>query len=696
MCAGAALAAAAVFRRMKKKNAALAALGLCMGFIWNSSWQALFLRQARQLDGTRAVVEAEVLDWPQCNESGGQAEVRVGRTKCILYMYDKNYIELTPGDMIETDAKFRMRDADNHYMAQGIPLFAYAQGAPKVVGTAPFSLTASGALIRARLGAVLTEIYSERSAPFMKALLLGDRRELKDDVFTYSMMKNAGVSHCVAVSGMHVSILVGLIYLLLGKRRFAAVACMPVTVLFMAVTGFAPSVVRAGIMQIALCISALIRREYDSRTSLMLALAALLAINPCSIKNAALQLSFAASLGIILFYNRFNVIKIKYVGDTLAVTAGALIFTVPIMAVTFGSVSVIAPITNLLVLWAVSLCFSLGIFSAGTGMISAVAGKLLAVVPELLAEYIRRVTKLCGMLPFASVGTDGLAVKLWLAVLYGLLIWFLLDRRKYRKALIFTCVYVAGAAAVMLAGRMGSGGDRMRFAALDVGQGQCVVFTTKTCTAVIDCGGNSYDNPGDIAADYLQSMGRQRIDLLVFTHFHEDHINGAIELMKRMRVSELIVCEGNDTGITQYASHSEGALVTRLSGGPKEVVCGDMSFLIIPPREDSEENEKGLCVLASYNDYDVLITGDMSRDGELDVLGSISVPDIEVLMVGHHGSSTSCSAELLEQTRPEAAIISVGRNSYGHPTQAVLDRINEAGAACFRTDELGNVVIYDR
>ena len=112
-----------------------------------------------------------------------------------------------------------------------------------------------------------------------------------------------------------------------------------------------------------------------------------------------------------------------------------------------------------------------------------------------------------------------------------------------------------------------------------------------------------------------------------------------------------------------------------------------------PPVGSGDPNEQGLTYLCSSGDFDLLITGDMSGQTELALIGQYDLPDLEVLMVGHHGSKYSSQQDFLSALTPEAAIISVGDNSYGHPTQEAMDRLSRNGAAVYRTDRQGNVLV---
>jgi competence protein ComEC len=245
--------------------------------------------------------------------------------------------------------------------------------------------------------------------------------------------------------------------------------------------------------------------------------------------------------------------------------------------------------------------------------------------------------------------------------------------------------------------------DDMRFAALDVGQGQCLAITAKGYAAVIDCGGSSARNAGDLAAEYLSSLGRTRLDCLILTHCHEDHAGGAAELIRRLRVGKLIVPRVAD---------AEGDLFAEIAAraserGTEIITIGDqiysfqesgLSFTLVPPLGGSGENELYLCALVSCGDFDCLVTGDIGSETELRLIERLDLPDVELMMAGHHGSKYSTSRELLEAARPEAVVISVGHNIYGHPSEETLDRLAawNGEVRVYRTDELGDITVtYD-
>ena len=235
----------------------------------------------------------------------------------------------------------------------------------------------------------------------MRALLTGDSSGLDDDYELEHALDESGIRHVVAVSGMHLSYLYAFIAAIAGRRRASKLG-IPAAILFTFMAGATPSIVRACVMLLLVMAAPLARREADGLTSLGAALLLLLIINPLSIASAGLQLSFAAMAGIITVTpavygfidsrwkkpeGRRGRIR-SFVIATLAGTAGSTVFTAPIVALTFGYVSLVAPLTNLLTLWAVSACFILGLSAVIVGFIFEPLGAAAAYVCAYGARYI--------------------------------------------------------------------------------------------------------------------------------------------------------------------------------------------------------------------------------------------------------------------------------------------------------------------
>ena len=239
------------------------------------------------------------------------------------------------------------------------------------------------------------------------------------------------------------------------------------------------------------------------------------------------------------------------------------------------------------------------------------------------------------------------------------------------------------------------GGD-LRVTVLDVGQGASILLHSKGQSALVDCGGSSPGGSGDAAADVVQALGTDRLDYLVLTHFHADHANGVERLMARLDVRTLIVPDTQPDDPLRARilalAQEEGAQIRFLTDDTW-VPLGETTLSLYAPLGDGGANEEGLSVLATCGEFDALMTGDMNAAVERRLIKYHDLPDIELLVAGHHGSAYSSSEELLLATRPEYAVISVGYNSYGHPAPETLERLGAAGCEIYRTDWMGAVSI---
>ena len=712
-----------------RRRALLCCIGLAVGLLWSRGYDSLFLEPARRLDDTTVVLSGRVIEYPQAADYGAKVLLRTelerGSVRTLLYG-ETNLLELKPGDALSVIAHCTLathaQDGEEitYYTAKGIFLTASAYGELSVHRPNRLPLTCVPAELAHRLKQSIDRVFPDDAAPLVKAVVTGNRDGLSDG-FTSSLQR-AGLAHTVAVSGMHLACLAGFLSLLLGKgSRRCALVSLPILFLFTLMAGSTPSVVRAAVMVTMLQLAPLLGRERDGFTSLAFALFLLLLYNPFSVAGVGLQLSFAAVAGILLFSGglqeqMFRVVPllkrnknplrwlwnvlVRFVVSTIATTLGALVFTTPLTALYFGQVSLIAPLSNLLTLWAITIVFVGGIAVGGLGIALSGSAVILAWPVTMTVRYLNLVIRAMGRIPLASVPA-GEYYLIWLLFAYALLAAALLlpGRRRVRLS--------AGAAAVVLAAavlctNLDFRAGALRVQVLDVGQGQCVLIRSGTHLAVVDCGGDSYDNAGDLAADCIQALGRASVDLLVVSHCHADHANGIPLLLDRIDVKEIVLSAAEEDSllrsrILEQAERQE--IPVRLVGEDTCLPFGeDTALTVYPPLGSGEDtNELGLTVLCSAGDYDVLLTGDMGTSVEKKLLDHADLPDVELMVAGHHGSKYSNSKQLLETVRPDVAVFSVGAdNPYGHPTQETMDRFRSVGTQLYRTDLNGTVTITSR
>ena len=205
---------------------------------------------------------------------------------------------------------------------------------------------------------------------------------------------------------------------------------------------------------------------------------------------------------------------------------------------------------------------------------------------------------------------------------------------------------------------------------------------------MIDCGGDRDADAADTAAEYLLSQGITKLDALILTHNDRDHAGGAENLLTRIDAA-LLILPPEPTTLGGYTSGE-----TIYASGDLELELGDANIKIFAPNFPGNSNEMSLCILFETEKCVILVTGDRSGFGERMLLRSSDIPDVDILVAGHHGSKHSTSEELLSAVRPEIVCISAGAdNSYGHPAQELLQRLNAYGCTVRRTDVHGTIPI---
>lgn len=225
---------------------------------------------------------------------------------------------------------------------------------------------------------------------------------------------------------------------------------------------------------------------------------------------------------------------------------------------------------------------------------------------------------------------------------------------------------------------------------LDVGQGQCILFQSGGRTYMVDCGGSSEEAAADLAAAALLSQGIHRLDGLILTHYDRDHVGGVGYLLSRVCVDQIYLPYLED--VKKNAPELSGLEGERVLENIRLLWKG-ASMTIYAPREGKTDNETSLCVLFQAENCDILITGDRETEGELELLLNEQLPDLEILVAGHHGADSSTSEFLLRATRPETVVVSVDEdNRYGHPSESLLQRLQEHGCVVRRTDQEGTII----
>ncbi len=698
----------------KKKLGAvvlIAVIGFGMGTAWLQLHDALYLSSARKVDGKVVNTQIEVTDYSWETDYGiavsGRVEIDDRRFNVYAYLETQS---LQPGDILEGEFRFRYTSAggkqeETFHPGKGVFLLAYGKEPIVVKGQNVVPGKYFPVKLRRNIQNLLDAAFPEDTVGFARALLLGDATKLSDADDT--ALKISGIRHVIAVSGLHVTILFSLIYTVVGKRRvLTAVFGIPILVLFAAVAGFTPSIMRSCIMQCLIILGLLLKKEYDSPTALSFAVLVMLLFNPFSVTSVSFQLSVGCMIGIFLFSSRINrfllrVLRVpkdkslraklgRWFAGCVSVTVSATAITMPLSAYYFGTVSIVGVLTNLLTLWIISFVFYGIMLTCILGAIWMPLGTVAAWVLSWPIRYVLMVSRLLAAIPGAAVYTQSIYVVLWIVFCYVLLAVFFLGKRKHPfvyLGCVITALCLCIAASICeprLAG--------FRVTVLDVGQGQAIVIQSQEKTYLVDCGSGSGKDAADITAQYLLSQGIYRIDGLILTHYDTDHAGGVENLLSRVKADALYLPDCADDGkIKQQLENAFSENICWITEITKS--SGKWgSFTIYPGANSKEDNESGLCILFQGEDCDILITGDWSAAQELRFVRETPLPELELLVLGHHGAKSSTSFPLLSATRPKTAVASVGKNNaHGHPAPEVLKRLELFGCELWRTDLNGTI-----
>lgn len=696
------------------KIGALVLAGCTIGFIWFYCYNLFVVSPAREFDMQTISAKITVIDYSKDIKYGysTSGELSTGSHTYKVLFYHQTDEPMNPGDVIEGNFELRYTGLDGmkpstYHIGNGVLLLAYPESDLNIIRADSVDIKYFPLQLRRGIQAILDTIFESDMSAFARALLLGDTDNLSYE--TDLSFKESGIRHIVAVSGLHVSILFALIYLAVGKNRFlTAIVGIPVLILFAAVAGFTPSIVRACVMQGLIILAMLFYKDYDPPTAVAFAVLIMLALNPMAIASVSLQLSVGCVAGIFAFsgkINRYLLSKklfhidnkfsvrakvIRWFVGSVSVSVGAMLFTTPLSAAYFGMISIVGILANLLTLWVVSFIFYGIMFACIIGAIWMPLGKVIAWTVSWLIKYVLFAAKMLSSIPFSTVYTCSIYIVIWLILCYVLFALFVYFKRKHKTVLIGCVLFSLIFSLFMswLEPRL----DDYRLTVFDVGQGQCILLQCGESTYLVDCGGDRAEAAAEVAASTLLSQGVFRVDGLILTHFDDDHAEGTQYFISQIHTDMLYLPVGNEDKHKLDFSENDKCIITE----PVTVSDNSVTITLVPNRTAPTDNESGLAILFQTEKCDILITGDMDTAGEKRLMETVDLPEVDVLIVGHHGSAYSTGYELLFKTRPKTAIISVSANNpYGHPADTTIKRLISFGCDIRRTDLEGTIIIRE-
>lgn len=604
------------------------------------------------------------------------------------------------------------------YLAQkgaGASVFAYPHTISAEERSGGNFFVRLGLFIKNRIIYVIGKSLPRQQAGLMNGMLIGCREGLSDEV--KEAFSDSGLLHVMAVSGANVAFLAAPLSLLLKLLKIRKSAANLIIIaflnLFACVAGFEPSVLRAVSMACILLLAAIIHREADVYSTIAVSCIIMLIISPYMLFNIGFQLSYAATLGIVMLYGNISkAIRCRFIpkktADVIAATLAAQIGVFPITLIHFNKVSVISLVPNILAAPLLGIITVLGALMAILGQISLTLSVLLGYVNNILLSAVLYIAKWSSSLSWATVRmvTPPLAavIAYYSVVLY--LIWYApLKGIRVKPKHVSAVLLLAAAVCLMYVIRPAC----LEVVFLDVGQGDCAFIRTGSGRTVLIDGGGS-NNPdvdsgvGELTVvPFLLDSGTASLDAVIATHAHSDHMQGLMDVMEILSVGRLIIPSLDDEACFAELlelAESRGIPVTRCSNGMVINLDSRTVMHVLNPearcRADEDSlNDTSLVLRLSYGKTSVLFMADAEKTVEERLVDSPSAQwlDADVIKIGHHGSGTSTSEVFLEMVDPAAAVISTGRNNFGHPSKKVLRLLEDRGIKYFRTDESGAVFL---
>ncbi len=595
--------------------------------------------------------------------------------------------------------------------------------------------------VRFHVGQRLDEALPEASGALYRALLIGDRSHIEDEL--YETLKRAGILHILAISGMHLGLLAilssAVVYWLMRRseklllcidaRKYSLILTLPLLLFYAFLAGFQPPVVRSLIMTGCLVIGYAVNRLQSPLTTLGCTALVILLFDPPALMSAAFQLSFSAVASIILLTPPLLTLMLKTVctnsvmGDRvlkiiftlLSVTIAASIGTLPLMLLHFNRFSAVGIIANLLIEPIICLfSLPLGFFSLPCMYLS-----------QPLAELILHLGAfgLDLSVEIASFLTAPDFTQIWLPAPGLLLVFFyyfslaliLFTRRSLTWSLLCMTGFIATLVCFNLpvSGLTRTGLDSTRISILDVGHGSAnVIELTSGRVILVDGGAKSrpgYDCGERLIAPFLWSRRIGRIDDIILTHDDADHYNGAAAVIERFKPDRLFIPADNSPkeGFARLIAYARNSGVEIITPEPGKIIDdGDETLSILGSytedlnaqvsgfRDHALADDNGLVIKLRSKNTTMLFPGDITKKRERKLAANSRYLKAEILLSPHHGSSTSNSYEFLEAVAPEVIIFSNGKNrSDLFPAKETTERVNLLGIAALETAAEGTITI---
>jgi competence protein ComEC len=600
--------------------------------------------------------------------------------KIVLYSYKK--FNIVPGDYITFDGTVYERPEYKKEIMNSKGINAYIKNkSENIVIKKNNNILLLPVKIKYKLNTALIGIDKEGGS-FISGLITGYTKEMTDE--TKADFKDLGISHILAVSGFNVGIIFYFMVLITNRLNAKSRYLLTLLVCFIYTTmgGFEPSIFRAFLMISIIITSKLLNRFYDIVSGITLSAYIMLLINSFYIFNIGFLLSYAATYGIILLNKdiedklpeRFNKIK-----SEIAVSLAAFLSTLPLILWYMGYFSLISLLINVIISPFVAFAT---IFSFLSGFLYSIINLKIILYPSVLIGvlFIKFINFIANFNIILYPGKPSnffiVTYYLFIGVYFG---YIKIKVYKIHKRVLYIFIILLMFMSLLIHD------SYLKIHFINVGQGDSLfIETPDRKTILIDTGPatESYSALKERVLPYIKRAGYNKIDLLIITHFHNDHCGDYQYLLDNYVVKKILVFKKPDNEPYNFTEVTRG----------DEIKIKDVYINILYPTGKIEniddKNETCLVMELDYKGFSMLLTADAEKNVMDTLTGSY-----DVFKVPHHGSIKSFSTSMVDNSSIGVAVISVGKNNFGHPSKLVLDYLSKLNIKTYRTDINGNITI---
>ncbi len=565
--------------------------------------------------------------------------------------------------------------------------------------------------LRNRWNALLLKEMGSEMGPLLCAMLTGEKSEMLQE--SKELYQKNGISHLLAISGLHISFLGIGIYEILKKCRIgyksAAGISIGVLVMYLLLIGNPTSALRAAMMFGIRLGAEWCGREYDMATALSTAAILTVGKEPLVLTDAGFLLSYGAILGILVAKPALE----AYLPKTLGKRGGFVVslsvqwFLLPLLLLFYYELSLYGVFLNVLILPLMPALLTLGMAGSILGSFWSVGSRIPFWGCDLILSGIKWLGEQCMKLPSATL-TLGKPSAIWVAGYYLCLLCFLLvyfsgrEKKEYRRGrLVYGSLLFAGFLLCQSWYYKEPGILKVTF--LDVGQGDGIFLKGPSGgTYLVDGGSSDVSKVGQYRIlPYLKSQGVDQLDYVFVTHGDSDHYSGILELLSgeagSCKIGHLVLPAGYEgeealAGLQAMAVRRQIPVLIMEPGMALKESGLSITCLQPAKRDDLTGNESSLILDVTYGTFDLLLTGDVEGEGEERLLKRLPKKSYDLVKAAHHGSKNANGEALLEKIKPQEVVFMAGRdNDYGHPHSETIKRYEKYTTRLYSTAKSGAI-----